>query len=92
MGGRDRVAGMKLEPAARFSVVSILAIICAIIGLASGAGWGLVLAIIAIILGVIGVIMSLLPGVRGGMTSFLSVILGAIGIILAIIKFIIAAA
>jgi hypothetical protein len=83
---------MALRSDPRFSIVSILALICGIIGLASGAGWGLVLAILAILLGAIGVIMSLLPGVRGGMMSILSVVLGAIGIILAIIKFIIAAA
>lgn len=69
-----------------FSIASILAIVAAISSFVVGAGWGLLLAIAAIILGVIGVAIALLPGVRGGVLSTVSVLLGAIGIVGAILR------
>lgn len=71
-----------------FSIASILAIVAAIGSFAVGAGWGLLLAVAAIILGVIGVIIALLPGVRGGLLSSLSVFIGLIGIVGAIFRII----
>lgn len=69
-----------------FSIPSIIAIICAIASFFFGAGFGFLLAVIAIVAGVVGVLLSLSPNVRGGMTSIISVIAGAIGIIAAIFK------
>jgi hypothetical protein len=73
-------------PRAAFSVPSLLAIACALISFAAGAGWGFVLAIAAIVLGVIGVLLAVAPGVRGGVISLFSVVAGALGIIAAIFK------
>jgi hypothetical protein len=69
-----------------FSIISILAVVCAIASFFFGAGLGLLLAIAAIVLGAIGVIMSLSPRVRGGVISTFSMFAGAIGIIAAIFK------
>jgi hypothetical protein len=69
-----------------YSLPSILAIVCAIASFLAGAGWGLVLAVAAIVFGVIGVLLALLPNVRGGVTSFIAIIAGALGIVAAILK------
>lgn len=71
------------KPAA-FSIPSILAIVAAIIAFFVGPGLGLALAIIAIILGAVGLLIALMPNVRGGVISVVSVILGVIGILIAI--------
>lgn len=69
-----------------FSIPSILAMICAIGSFIAGAGWGFVLAILAIILGGIGVLLALAPQTRGGIASIVSILAGAIGIIAAVLK------
>lgn len=69
-----------------FSIPSILAIIAAIASFFQGATFGLILAVIAIIFGIIGVLLSLSVRKRGGIVSFASVAAGLIGIIAAIIK------
>lgn len=69
-----------------FSIPSLIAIGAAIASFFVAAGAGFILAIIAIIFGVFGFIISLAPSVRGGLTSVLSLILAVIGIIMAIIK------
>jgi hypothetical protein len=71
---------------AHFSVPSLIAIVAAIASYFSSAGVGFLLAIIAIGFGVLGVILSMAPSVRGGFISILSLIAGAIGILVAIIK------
>jgi len=75
-----------MRPSPAFSIPSILAVICAILSFARGAAGGFIFAVLAIILGVIGVLISLLPGKRGGIISFVSVIAGAFGIVAAIFK------
>jgi hypothetical protein len=79
---------MHIEKPASFSIPSILAIVAAIGSFMTGAGWGMLLAIAAIILGGIGVLLSLSPRVRGGVISAFSIVAGAIGIIAAVIKLI----
>ena len=70
-----------------FSIPSILAIAAAIGSFFVGsAGWAFVLAIVAGILGVIGCVLALLPGTRGGIISILSILLGAIAVVIAIIR------
>ena len=71
---------------AKFSIPSILAIVAAIASFFQGATFGLLLAIAAIIFGIIGVLLSLSAKKRGGIVSFASVAAGLIGIIAAIIK------
>jgi hypothetical protein len=68
-----------------FSVPSILAIVCAILSFVTG-GWGLFLAIAAIILGLVGVLLALSPRVRGGLMSVFSVLAGLLGIVVALFK------
>lgn len=70
----------------KFSIPSILAIVAAIASFFQGATFGLLLAIVAIVLGIIGVLLSLSVKKRGGIVSFASVGAGLIGIIAAIIK------
>jgi hypothetical protein len=71
-----------------FSIPSILAIICAIGSFMAGAVFGFVLAILAIILGGIGLLLAMAPQTRGGIASVISILAGAIGIIAAVIKLI----
>ena len=77
---------LSTAPAPAFSIPSIIAIICAIASFMAGAGIGFVLAIVAIVAGLIGVLLSLSPRVRGGMISIFSVVAGVIGIVAAVFK------
>ncbi|MDB6078328.1 MAG: hypothetical protein JWO82_2075 [Akkermansiaceae bacterium] len=74
---------------ASFSIPSLIAVIAAIWSFTSGAFFGLVLAIVAIVAGLLGVLLALAPGVRGGVASTIAVLAGGAGIIAAIIKAII---
>ena len=91
--GRDdagRVGGMTQYPPARrapaFSIPSILALICAVGSFLVGPGLGMLLAILAIILGGIGVVLALAPQTRGGIASMMAILAGAIGIIGAVLR------
>ncbi|PAW70331.1 MAG: hypothetical protein B9S38_07990 [Verrucomicrobiia bacterium Tous-C4TDCM] len=71
---------------ASFSIPSIIALLAAIGSFMNGAILGMVLAVIAIVFGILGVVLSLAPAKRGGMISTLGIGAGAIGIIAAVIK------
>ncbi len=71
---------------AAFSIPSIIAIIAAVLSFKAGAFLGLILAGIAILTGVIGILLSLSPKTRGGIFSSIGLAGGLIGIIAAIIK------
>jgi len=71
---------------ARFSVPSIIALVAMILSFTVSPGWALLWGMIAILFGLLGVVMSLSPSVRGGVVSFVSIPLGAIAIIGAIIR------
>ena len=71
---------------AAFSIPSILAVVAAILSFKVGAFFGFVLAGVAILMGVIGVVLSLSPGKRGGIFSVIGVLGGAVGIVAAVIK------
>lgn len=71
-----------------FSIPSIIAIGAAIASFYVGAMGGLLLAIVAIVFGIIGLMLSMSPTVRGGFVSMLSLGLAAIGIVAALIKFV----
>ncbi|HYO11289.1 MAG TPA: hypothetical protein VER17_20155 [Tepidisphaeraceae bacterium] len=73
-------------PRPSFSIPSILAIVAAVISFRVGALTGLLLAIAAIVLGIIGLLLSLSPRVRGGIVSIVGVVAGLIGIIAAAFK------
>jgi hypothetical protein len=69
-----------------FSIPSIIAIVAAIASLFTGAFWGFVLALIAIVFGIVGALMAMSPSIRGGLISVISLVLAGIGFILAIIR------
>ena len=71
---------------AAFSIPSLIAIAAAIGSFSTGAFWGLVLAIVAIVAGLLGIILSLSPKIRGGVFSTFGVVAGIIGIVAAICK------
>lgn len=73
-------------PKAAFSIPSIIAVVAAVFTFKAGAFWGLVLAVIAIVMGLLGILLSLVPTRRGGLLSIFGVVGGAIGVIAAIIK------
>ena len=74
---------------ATFSIPSILSLAAAIGSfIVDRPGIALMLSIAAAVLGVIGVIVAILPGIRGGILSILAIVMGAIGILTAIIRFI----
>jgi len=77
---------MNEKPNASFTIVSLLAIGAAIWSFFQGATFGLLLAIAAIVLGLIGVLLSLSAKKRGGLVSLTSIVFGVIGIIAAVIK------
>jgi hypothetical protein len=76
------------RPRPAFSIPSVLAVVSAVLSFKFGAILGLIFAIAAIVLGVIGVLLSLLPNIRGGIISFFSIVAGVFGIVAAVIKLI----
>lgn len=71
---------------AAFSIPSILSIIAAILSFKVGAIGGLLLAGVAIVMGLIGILLALSPRTRGGIFSGLGVVGGVIGVIAAVVK------
>ena len=71
---------------ARFSIPSVIAIIAAIASFAVQAFWGFVLAMVAVVFGVLGLLLAFSSRTRGGFISILAVGAGILGLIAAIIK------
>lgn len=69
-----------------FSIPSLLAIVAAILSFNVGAIFGLLLAAVAFIFGVLGVVLALAPRTRGGGLSILAVVLSFGGVIAALVK------
>jgi hypothetical protein len=69
-----------------FSIPSIIAVVAAIASFFVSPGTGFVLAIVAIIFGVFGFLLSLAPSVRGGLMSMVSLVFAVIGIVAAVTK------
>jgi hypothetical protein len=74
------------KTAAKFSIPSIIAIIAALVSFPAGALFGFILAIVAVIFGAVGIVLSLSPRVRGGVVSTLAVFAGMLGILAAVVK------
>lgn len=81
-----------IQPRAQLSAGALLSILAALGGmLASCSGhWilGLVLALLAMPLGLVGFLRSVSPHVRGGLISILAILLGALGVVFAILALI----
>lgn len=71
---------------ASFSFASIIAILAAIFSFKVGAFFGLVLAAVAFVFGLLGILFALRPSVRGGALSIIAIILSFVGVIAAVIK------
>lgn len=69
-----------------FSIPSLLAIVAAILSFNVGAIFGLLLAAVAFIFGVLGIVLALAPRTRGGGLSILAVVLSFGGVIAALVK------
>jgi hypothetical protein len=76
----------QITPPAKFSIPSIIAIASAVASFASGAFFGFVLAMIAVVFGAIGVILAFSSRVRGGIVSTLALLGGLLGFIAAVVK------
>jgi hypothetical protein len=75
------------ESKASFSIPSLVALVAAILIFVVGNGFLVfLLAGVAIIFGLLGIVLSLSPSVRGGMVSFLGIGAGVIGVIMALVK------
>ncbi|RYD35015.1 MAG: hypothetical protein EOP87_08115 [Verrucomicrobiaceae bacterium] len=72
---------------ASFSLPSLVALVAAILIFVVNNGFLVfLLAGVAIIFGVLGIVLSLAPSVRGGIVSFLGIGAGLIGVIMAVVK------
>ncbi|WAC21384.1 hypothetical protein OVA24_08290 [Luteolibacter sp. SL250] len=72
---------------ASFSLPSLIALVAAILIFVVNNGFLVfLLAGVAIIFGLLGIILSLAPSVRGGIVSFLGIGAGLIGVIMAMVK------
>ena len=69
-----------------FSIPSIIAVVAGIWSFFATALGGLLLALIAIVFGILGVIISLSPVKRGGVASTFGIFAGGLGIVAALIK------
>ncbi len=74
------------KPSPIFSIASILSVVCAVGSFMTGAIFGLVLAVLAILLGSFGALLSLSPHRRGGVLSTFAMVAGVIGIVAAVFK------
>jgi hypothetical protein len=73
-------------PSAKFSFSSLIALAAAIASFFVGAGLGMILAVVAILFGALGVLLSFSSRTRGGFVSTLSIAAGFLGIVVAAVK------
>jgi hypothetical protein len=71
---------------ATFSIPSVIAVLAAFGSFMNGAILGMILAVVAILFGILGVVLSLAPAKRGGVISVFGIGAGVIGILAAVIK------
>jgi hypothetical protein len=74
------------RPSPIFSIASVLSVVCAIGSFMSGAILGLILAVLAILFGSFGTLLSLSPHRKGGVMSTFAMVAGIIGIVAAVFK------
>ena len=68
------------------ATLSILAAIGSYIAVCAGhPGWGLLLAVISIPLGLVGLVMAASPRVSGGILSIVAMVLGLLGVVVALL-------
>lgn len=74
------------SPKTAFSIPSVISIVAVILSFKWGAILGMIMAGVAIVFGLLGILLSMSSAKRGGIISVLGVIGGAVGVIAAIIK------
>ena len=77
---------MQTKEQAKFSIPSIIGIICGIASFPTGALLGFILALAALVFGGIGILLAFSSRIRGGIISTLAVMAGLMGVIAAIVK------
>lgn len=77
---------MPEKPNASFTIASVIAVVAAVASFFQGATFGLLLALTAMVFGLIGVVLSLSAKKRGGIASATAILFGVLGIIAAVIK------
>ena len=77
---------MQTKEQAKFSIPSIIGIICGIASFLTGAFVGFILAVAALVFGGIGVLLAFSSRIRGGVISSLAVLAGIIGVVAAVAK------
>ncbi|MES2996864.1 MAG: hypothetical protein V4733_08650 [Verrucomicrobiota bacterium] len=78
-----------MESKTKFSIPSLISLIAAILIFVVDHGFLVfVLAGVSIFFGLIGLLISFLPRVRGGVVSFFSIFAGLIGVIISVVKLI----
>lgn len=76
-----------MDDKAKFSIPSLISLIAAIAIFMVHNGFGIfLLAGVSIFFGLIGLFISFLPKVRGGIVSFLGIIAGLIGVVISLVK------
>ena len=70
---------------AKLSVPSIIAGVCMVLIFVTE-GFDFVLGIAAAVLGVLGALLALQPGVRGGIVSLLSLVIGVVSALVSILQ------
>jgi hypothetical protein len=69
----------------QIATAAIVAIVAAIASFMSGAFWGLILAIAAIVAGGLGMLIAVSPRRRGGLLSLAAIILALIALVRAVL-------
>jgi hypothetical protein len=71
--------------AARTGAFAVLALVCALGAFFVNPGLGMFLALVAMLLGVVGLLRAVSPRVSGGAMSLAAIVLGAIGLVVQIV-------
>ena len=72
----------RVEP--KITIAAIIAIVSAIASFRTGAFWGLILAIVAVVAGALGMLIAASPRRRGGIVSLLAMLAGVIALVRAV--------
>jgi len=79
---RPPFQGVAVKP--KVATAAIIAIVAAICSFFSGAFWGLILAVVAVVAGGIGMLIAVSPRRRGGLLSLAAILLGVIALVRAV--------
>jgi hypothetical protein len=81
--GPERGENDHMEP--RITTAAVVAIVSAIASFMTGAFWGLILAIVAVLAGVLGLLLAVSRSRRGAILSIAAIVIGAIALVRALL-------